>query len=136
MAFIKEKVLEKLELFESFNLTYDGKKREANESTMWYVDKEREIYFIYLGGGAWQIPTTYLLIWKNRKVIIDVEVRPTENEVHWKIESIKSSNQLQKQKDDLINIIKEIGAVMYKKRGMIIEAIPNILFVEESRLNG
>ena len=136
MAFIKEKVLEKKELFESFDLTYDGKKREANDSTSWYVDKERDIYFVYLGGGAWQVPNTYSLIWKNRKVIIDIDVRPTENEVHWIIERINSSNQLKHQKNDLINIIKEIAVVMYGERGVLIEAIPDVLFVEDNMLNG
>lgn len=53
MAFVKEKILEEnKELFDSFNLCYDGVKREVNKFTYWLVDKEREIYFIYLGGGA------------------------------------------------------------------------------------
>lgn len=137
MAFIKEKVLENnRELFESFNLTYDGKKRNAYESTNWYVDTEREIYFIWLGGGTLQIPKTYALIWKNRKAMITVETKPSNEKITWIIESIRASKQLESQKDDLMNIFSQITFVMYKGEKVEFQLLSDIEFVEEDRLNG
>lgn len=135
MAFIKEKVLEKLELFESFNLTYDGKKRKVSEATNWYVDTEREIYFVWLGGGALETPKTYALIWKNRKAIIDVETRPSNDKTTWIMDMI-ASKQLESQKSDLMNILSEITFIMYKGKKVEFQLLSDIEFVEESRLNG
>ncbi|MCH5205587.1 MAG: hypothetical protein J1F09_01455 [Oscillospiraceae bacterium] len=135
MAFIKEKVLEKLELFESFNLTYDGKKRKVSEATNWYVDTEREIYFVWLGGGALETPKTYALIWKNRKAIIDVETRLSIDKTTW-IMNMIASKQLESQKSDLMNILGEITFIMYKGKKVELQLLSDIEFVEEKRLNG
>lgn len=135
MAFIKEKVLEKKELFESFNLTYDGKKRKVSEATIWYVDTEREIYFVWLGGGALETPKTYALIWKNRKAIIDVETRPSNDKTTWIMDMI-ASKQLESQKSDLMNILSEITFIMYKGEKVELQLLSDIEFVEENRLNG
>lgn len=84
MAFVREYILDdNKELFDSFNLTYDGKQREANEFATWYADKERGIYFVFLGGGVFEQASTYALIWKSEKIIIDVNIQPTENAVYW-----------------------------------------------------
>ena len=135
MAFIKEKVLEKLELFESFNLTYDGKKRKVSENTTWYVDTEREIYFVWLGGGTLGTPETYALIWKNRKAIIYVETRLSIDKTTW-IMNMIASKQLESQKNDLMNILSEITFIMYKGEKVEFQLLSDIEFVEERRLNG
>lgn len=136
MAFVKEKILEEnKELFDSFNLCYDGVKREVNKFTYWLVDKEREIYFIYLGGGALEHPYVYALIWKNRKVIITVESRSYKENVHWLIESIKASKSLEQDKKAIIEIIKEVVPITYGCE-VIFEVFPEPVFVEEERLNG
>ncbi|MCH5196341.1 MAG: hypothetical protein J1F28_06490 [Oscillospiraceae bacterium] len=137
MAFIKEKVLEKnRELFESFELMFREEKIDASEFTSWYVDKEREIYFIWLGGGALQIPETYELIWKNRKAIITVEFRPSKEQIYCIINSIKASRQLEQQKDELMNIIMEIISVMFNGKRIEYEMLSNFEFVEEHKLHG
>lgn len=135
MAFIKEKVLEKnRELFESFNLTYDGKKRKVSEATIWYVDKERDIYFMYLG-GALETPKTYELIWKNRKAIINVETRPSNDKTTWIMDMI-ASKQLESQKSDLMNILSEITFIMYKGKKVEFQLLSDIEFVGDERLKG
>ncbi len=137
MSFVKEKVLEKnRDLFESFNLTYGGKKRNANESTNWYVDKKQDIYFIWLGGGTLQIPKTYALIWKNRKAIITVETRLSNEGTTWIIESVRASKQLESQKNDLMSILSQITIVMYKGEKVEFQLLSDIEFVEDDRING
>ena len=135
MAFIKEKVLEKKELFESFNLTYDGKKRKVSEATIWYVDTEREIYFVWLGGGALETPKTYALIWKNRKAIIYVETKPSNDKTTWIMDMI-ASKQLESQKSDLMNILSEITFIMYKGKKVEFRLLSDIEFVGDERLKG
>ena len=136
MAFIKEKVLEKnRELFESFNLTFREEKIDASEFTSWYVDKEREIYFIWLGGGALETPKTYALIWKNRKAIIYVETRPSNDKTTWIMDMI-ASKQLESQKSDLMNILSEITFIMYKGKKVEFQLLSDIEFVGDERLKG
>lgn len=137
MAFIKEDVLEKnKEKYDSFGLKYDGKNREVNKGTQWHIDKERDIYWIYLGGGALERPYTYVLIWNNTRVVIDAEIRGTKTEEHWIIKKIKSSQELKIYKNELIEIIKEAVQSMYCVKTVIFKAIPDITFVSEDMLNG
>ena len=137
MAFVKEDVLgNNMELYESFNLYYDGKKRNPNGATQWQVDKERDIHFIFLGGGALERPKVYALIWKGEKVIISVESRPQrKGNVHWLIEEIKASKNLEQYKDELVEIIKEVAEADYGCE-VVFMKFPEPIFVEEERLNG
>lgn len=136
MAFIKKRVSENKDLYNSFNLIYQGKRKEADELSKWYVDEDRNIYFDFLGGGALEQPSTYMLIWNNRKVVINVEVRPSTDRVCWIIESIKAVKELELYKDDVINLIKEAAIATYKERKVMFSSIPSIDFVEEEQLNG
>ncbi len=136
MAFVRKSVLENKELYDSFNLKYRGKKIEVDDFSKWYVDEERNIYFEFLGGGALEHPSTYALILNKRKVIIDVEVRPSTDKVRWIIDNIKASKELEHHKNDIINIIKEVVTVIYKERKVEFLTIPSVIFVEEEQLNG
>ena len=136
MAFVRKRVLENKELHDSFNLKYYGKKVEVYDFSKWYVDEKRNIYLEFLGGGALERPNTYALILNKRKVIIDVEIRPSTNKVCWIIENIKASKELEQHKNDIINIIKEIATVIYKERKVEFLKIPDVVFVEEEQLNG
>lgn len=135
MAFIKEKIADNKQLYDSFHLTYQGKKREVYEFSKWYVDRERDIYFEFLGGGTSDKPSTYAIIWEGRKVIIDVEVRVSKSEVKWFIEEIKASNKLQYNENKIIEIIKEIVREMYIGKSTKVEKIPTVNFVGEEQLN-
>ena len=101
----------------------------------WNVDKEREIYFIYLGGGTLERPSIYALIWKSKKVIISVESRSYKDNVHWLIESIKASKALEHDKEKIVEIIKEVVPISYGCN-VIFEVFPEPVFVEEEILNG
>ena len=136
MAFVRKRVSENKELYNSFNLMYHGKRKEASELSKWYVDEERNIYFEFLGGGALEQPSTYILIWNNRKVMIDVEVRPSTDKVCWIIENIKAVKELERYKNDIINLIKEAAIALYKEKKVEFSAIPSVVFVEEEQLNG
>lgn len=52
MAFVKEYLTKQdKELLGSWKIHKEGKLINPNIYKSWNVDKEREIYFIYLGGG-------------------------------------------------------------------------------------
>ena len=76
MAFVKEDVkgADKA-LFDSFGFVFDNEPVKAGRFTTWTVDRKRDIYFTYLGGGALERPSVYGLIWKNNKIIITTEIR-------------------------------------------------------------
>ena len=132
MAFVREIIVDgNKELYDSFNLIYNGKNREANEFTTWYADKEREIYFVFLGGGVFEQASTYALIWKNKKIIIDVNIRPTENTVYWLVEKIIAPENLRNQSKNIIKIFGEAVRAMYTERNVEIKNTSNIFFVKE-----
>ena len=45
MAFRRKRVMEYRDLYNSFNLMYQGEKIEADELSKWYVDEDRNVYF-------------------------------------------------------------------------------------------
>lgn len=114
---------------------YQGKRITADELSKWYVDEDRNAYFAFLGGGALDQPSTYVLIWNNRKAMIHVEVRPSTDKVCWLIENIKAVKELELYKDDIINLVHEAAIAMYKERKVVLSAIPDFDFVEEGNLN-
>ena len=131
MPFVRKNISENKELYNSFNLMYQGKRKEANELSKWYVDEERNIYFEFLGGGSLGQPSTYALIINGKKVIIDVEVRPSTNIVCWIIENIKAENELEHLENYILNVIEEAVSATYKERQVEFSAFPSIDFVEE-----
>lgn len=136
MAFVKEYLTKQdKELLGSWKIRKEGKFIDPSIYKSWNVDKEREIYFIFLGGGALEHPCTYALILNKRKVIINVEVRPSADKVCWIIERIIASKELEQHQDDIINIIKEVAAAIYKERKVEFLSIPSIFFIEDEYLN-
>ena len=136
MAFVKEDVTgADKALFDSFGFVFDNEPVKAGRFTTWTVDRKRDIYFTYLGGGALERPRSYAMIWKNKKIIIIVESRSYKENVHWLIESIKASKSLEQDKKAIIEIIKEVVPITYGCE-VIFEVFPEPVFVEEERLNG
>ena len=136
MAFVKEYLTKQdKELLGSWKIRKEGKLIDPSIYKSWNVDKERESYFIYLGGGALERPSIYALIWKGKKVIISVESRSYKENVHWLIESIKSSKVLEHDKEKIIEIIKEVVPISYGCE-VIFEVFPEPVFIEEEILNG
>lgn len=114
MAFVFERVPEtNWELFNSFDLSFDGKKLIASKYKWWTVGREREIYLILLGGGAFEIPEDYILIWNNNKIRISICDKKcvtndsSEKVLHFRIENIIAPISLIQCCNDLIAIIKE-----------------------------
>ena len=83
-----------------------------------------------------QIPKTYALIWKNRKAMITIETKSSNEKTTWIIERMRASKQLESQKDDLMNVLSQITFVMYKGENVEFQLLSDIEFVEEDRLNG
>lgn len=136
MAFVKEYLTKQdKELLDSWKIRKEGKFIDPSIYKSWNVDKEREIYFIYLGGGTLERPSIYALIWKSKKVIISVEARSYKEDVHWLIASIKASKALEHDKEKIIEIIKEVVPIFYGCK-VIFEVFPEPVFIEEEILNG
>ena len=116
MAFVFERVSETdWELYNSFDLSFDDKKLIANKYKWWTVDMEREIYLILLGGGAFETPEVYTLIWNNDKIRILIEKKCVTNKfsnsvIHCRIESITAPETLKKDSNKLIEILIEAFA--------------------------
>ncbi len=136
MAFVNAYLTKKeKELLGSWKIRKEEKFIDPSIYKSWNVDKEREIYFIYLGGGTLERPSIYALIWKSKKVIISVESRSYKDNVHWLIESIKASKALEHDKEKIVEIIKEVVPISYGCN-VIFEVFPEPVFVEEEILNG
>lgn len=142
MAFIEEIVpKEDWEKYNSFELKYDGQDCIVNEKIgrylSWHVDRERDIYLIFLGGCANERPLTYALIWRKQKIIIDAEVRATieylgaESESHWYIKRIKATQEMSSYKNELIEIILEAVRATGNFRRVVIKEIPDITYISE-----
>lgn len=136
MAFVKEYLTKQdKELLDSWKICKEGKFIDSSIYKSWHVDKERKIYFIYLGGGALERPRIYALIWKGKKVIISVKSRSYQENVHWLIENIKASKALEHDKEKIVEIIKEVVPISYGCE-VIFEVFPEPVFIEEEILNG
>lgn len=118
MAFVFEKVPEKYwEIYNSFELSFDGKQLTANKYKWWTADKEKDIYLILLGGGVFDTPEIYVLIWNNNKIKIEVTHKCVYNEksesvLHYRIEKIIAPTALTQNINELSEIIREAFACM------------------------
>ena len=69
MALVEEKVKEEdWELFNSFVPS-----RKANRHTKWVVDREKNIYFFWVGGDYRDSSDIYFMSWNNIKIYIHTE---------------------------------------------------------------
>ena len=69
MALVEEKVKEEdRELFNSF-----VPNRKAYECTKWIVDREKNIYFFWVGGDYRDSSDIYFMFWNNIKIFIHTE---------------------------------------------------------------
>ena len=126
MGFVYEKVPEAdWGLYNSFKLRSYGREgvSKANQYSFWTVDRERSIYFIFIGGGANELPYEYAIIWRGEKILIDVEARSmvTDDplgELHWRIDSIIAPRSLESRKDDIVplvlDVVNAVHAVQHK----------------------
>lgn len=113
MGFVKEKVSEKdWEKYNSFDLNY-GEKIVANKYKWWIADKEKNIYFTILGGGAFERPITYALIWEKEKILIDIESKVVYHSdsierLHYYVNRIVAPMSLREKKNELKELIREV----------------------------
>ena len=139
MAFIKEWLKEEdWELYNSFELYYDHKLKKANENRLWTVDKERDIYFIFLGGGGLDVPEEHAIIWQNRKIRIMSDTKAVTEKtsgktfLHWAVTNIWAEKSLEKKESELIQLIREI--LSWGCENLVIDQMAEPVFVEEGRV--
>ena len=127
MGFVYEKVPEAdWELYNSFKLrNYDRNGlKEANQFSQWTADRDRDIYFIFIGGVTLEMPEEYAIIWNGEKIIIYVErrsvvVNSTSREIQWSIDFISAPKLLMARKDELISIIEEVAYAAHDQKPTI-----------------
>lgn len=115
MAFIKEKISESDRvIFNSYNLK-NPITRETLNSRRWTIDRERNAFLVALGGqGIYgsEIPMYYALIWNGKVITLETFSKATGSnstgmEFYWKITKIEAPECLLKDKDEMMNLIKE-----------------------------
>lgn len=116
MEFVFERVSEKdWKMYNSFKLSFNNRMLIANKYKCWTADKERNIYLILLGGGAFDSPEEYSLIWNNKKIHIFVYKEfvtsgLSESILHFRIENVIAPIELKQSKNELIEILNEAFA--------------------------
>ena len=115
MGFISEYVpREDWDLYNSFELVNKsiniGQKKEANENSIWDVDKERNIYFVMTGVIGREEIEYYTLVFEGKKVnIIAGFERRFEKGMQkgYKVDSIIADKRLESRESEYLEIIKE-----------------------------
>ena len=134
MAFVYEVVKEEdRELFNSFVPS-----RKANSSTMWVIDRERNIYSFWIGGEIREEEKIYFLAWDNLNIYIYTKVRiykETEHvyKAHIWINRIILPKVIKKDKkkiNETVEIIKEMLQIRYENK-VLFEEISEVTFREE-----
>ena len=128
MALIYEVVKEEdRELFNSFVPS-----RKANINTKWVVDKERNIYFFWIGGEMRESEAVYFLSWNNFKINIYIELK-CGNYAHVVIKRILLPDILRVKKEkikEIVDIIPELLQLTFRRK-IIFEEIPEVSFREK-----
>ena len=125
MAFVKERIPEAdKELFNSFEIcdhTFRGRGRilEWHDERQWVADREKGIYFTFVGRDSDENHTfQYDLIWKGKKIIVNYifwvkdepgkEFALTYNQVICTVVGIRAPKELQQYEEEMIEIIKSV----------------------------
>lgn len=124
MGFVKEYVpREDWDLYNSFELIEKsiniGQKIEANENSIWDVDKERNIYFVMTGGIGREEIYYYTLVLEGKKVnIIAGFERRFENGMQkgYTVDLI-ADKELESRESEYLEIIKE-ALLLGRKKGL------------------
>ena len=132
MALVEEKVKEEdRELFNSF-----VPNRKAYECTKWIVDREKNIYFFWVGGEARECIDVYFMSWNNIKKYIYTESRIiVGGRVYIWIDSISIYKKLDSKSEivkEIIDTIKEALQMMYDNP-IEFQRIANPTFKEEKK---
>jgi len=115
MAFVNEKISDADRMtFNSFNLKNPITKETLN-SRRWVIDRERNAFLVGLGGqGIYgcEIPMFYALIWNKNMIMLETFSKAagsnsTGMEFNWKITRIEAPECLMKDKDEMMDMIKE-----------------------------
>ena len=135
MGFIYEKVKEEdWELYNSFLPNYET----ADRFTRWVADKERNIYFFWIGGETREEENVYFLAWDDLKIFIYTKVRiyeETDNvdKAHIWINRILMPKAIKKDKkniNDTVEFIKEMLQIIYENQ-VFFEEISEVTFRED-----
>ena len=132
MALVYEDV--KKEDWDLYNSFVPSKK--ANDCSMWVVDREKNIYFFWVGGDYRDSSDIYFMSWNNIKIYIYTESRIiVGGRVYIWIDSILIYKKLDSKSEivkEIIDTIKEALQMMYDNP-IEFQRIANPTFEEEKK---
>ena len=132
MALVYEDV--KKEDWDLYNSFLPSKK--ANDSSIWIVDREKNIYFFRVGGEAREHIDVYFMSWNNIKIYIYTESRIiVGGRVYIWIDSILIYKKLDSKSEIVKEIIDTIKAALQIRfdNSIKFQRIANPTFVEEKK---
>ena len=132
MALVEEKVKEEdRELFNSF-----VPNRKANECTKWIVDREKNIYFFWVGGDYRDSSDIYFMFWNNIKIFIYTESWSVVGEgIHMWINKVLINKKLDSKSEivkEIMDTIKTMLQIRYDN-SIKFQRIANPTFKEEKK---
>ena len=132
MALVYEDV--KKEDWDLYNSFVPSKK--ANDSSMWVVDRETNIYFFWVGGDYRDSSDIYFMSWNNIKIYIYTESRSiVGGRVYIWIDRVSIYKKLDSESKivkEIIDTIKEALQMMYDNP-IKFQRIANPTFKEEKK---
>ena len=132
MALVEEKVKEEdRELFNSF-----VPNRKAYECTKWIVDREKNIYFFWVGGDYRDYTKTYFMSWNNINIFIYTKSWNVIGEgTHMWINKVLIYKKLDSKSEIVKEIIDTIKAALQMRydNSIKFQKIANPTFEEEKK---
>lgn len=128
MAFINEEISaedkRKINLEKIKNIAGISK---ASELWLWTIDRERDVFLLYLLGGDTKRPACYALILKDEIVTFNANLkgdgnRKTGVKVFWKVFNLRISQTLEVQREEIKQLICEaLDTYGFGKRDSVID---------------
>ena len=141
MGFVYERVpREDWELYNSFELVYksgdcEKQKDYANENSSWYVDRDRDAYFIMTGALGREEVRYYTFVFAGKKINITACLeRRFGKEMHkgYRVTGIIADKKLENLEKEFLTMIKEALQVGWKNKLDFIDC-EEIIYRDEVR---
>lgn len=82
------------------------------EKALWAVDRERQLYFVHLGGGFGEIPDLYALVAQGQRIMIEGRQRASGSAgrdltMDWQISKVRMPKALAPRADEFLALVRE-----------------------------
>ena len=117
MGFVKENITteEDKARFNAFKFVTPVSKKnyEISKSTKWVIDRERDIFMTYLGGGPHEVPDFFVLILPEGRVYFEGFRKvtgdgPGTQEIWWELIRVDIPSHIKSRELEIQELIKEV----------------------------